>query len=241
MLQKIRERLAAVAAVVVLGMLAGCSKAGPVKPPEPPNAVPLFDGVPRSSLMTMEPLKLEPGPDAVALFHRVLECYPSRSLFRGELSAELRAAQKSATFDNGAAGSGGALVLRVPLYSAAEIDRERDREAARRAKAAAAVGVFTENIVQWRLTDRELMLWKKVEARSKDRVALAIAETAEQLAAEQRVYMLESKRVDQLAKITTARLEILGMCGEKEAPNMNEYLNRFHSIKLEHRAEGGDN
>lgn len=241
MQQSKRDRFAAVAAVVVLGLLAGCSKAGPVKPPEPPNPVPLFDGVPRSSLMTMEPLKLEPGPDAVALFHRVLECYPARSLFRAELSAELRAAQRSATFDGGAMGSGGALVLRVPLYSAAEIDREREREAARRAKAAASVGLFTENIVQWRLTDRELLLWKRVEARSRDRVALGIVETAEQLNAEQRVYMLESKRVDQLAKITTARLEILGMCGEKEAPSMNEYLNRFHAIKLEHRAEGGDN
>lgn len=236
-----RERVAAVAVAVVLVMLAGCSKAEPVKVPNSPNPVPLFDGVPRSSLMTMEPLKLEPGPDAVALFHRVLECYPSRSLFRGELSAELRAAQKSATFDNGAAGSGAALVLRVPLYSAAEIDRERDREAARRAKAAASVGVFVENLVQWRLTDRELLIAKRVEARSRDRVALGVAETAEQLAHEQRVYMLESKRVDQLAKLTTARLEILGMCGEQQAVSMNAYLNRFHSIKLEHRAEGGDN
>lgn len=236
-----RERVAAVAVAVVLVMLAGCSRAEPVRVPNAPNPVPLFDGVPRSSLMTMEPLKLEPGPDAVALFHRVLECYPSRSLFRAELSAELRAAQKSVTFDGGGTGSGGALVLRVPLYSSAEIDRERDREAARRSKAAASVGVFVENLVQWRLTDRELLISKRVEARSRDRVALGVAETAEQLASEQRVYMLESKRVDQLAKLTTARLDLLGMCGEREAEALNIYLNRFHAIKLEHRAEGGDN
>lgn len=234
-----RKPWAAVAAACALAV-AGCSRAEPAAVPKAPNPVPLFDGVPRSRVMTVEPLRIEPGPDALALFQRVLECYPTRSLFRAELTGELRAAPKSATFDNGASGSGGALVLRVPLYSAAELDREREREAARRSKTAASVGAFIENLVQWRLTDRELVIWKKVEARSKERVDSGVAETAEQLEAEKRVYMVESKRVELLAKITTARLDLVGMCAEDKAHGLNSYLQRFHRIDLNSRAEGGD-
>ena len=234
------DRLAAAAAAAVLLLLTGCSRAEPVQLPTVPNPVPTFDGVPRARIMTADPLRIEPGPDAQALYQRVLDCYPARSLFRAELSGEVRAAQRSATFDNGAAGSGAALVLRVPLYSSAEIDRERERESARRSKAAAAVGQFVEQLVQWRLTDRELMIWKRIEARSADRVAIGVTETAEQLEAEKRVYMLESKRVEQLALLTRSRLELIGMCGETQAPGLNAYMQRFHRIDLNSRAEGGE-
>jgi hypothetical protein len=220
-------------AILVL-LLAGCSRAdvpsGP--PPDTPGAIPTFDGVARSHIVTAPPLHIDPGPDALALFNRVVECYPSPSWFRAELAAELRGASKNVSSYDGSTstnGSGAALVLRVPLYSTQEAEREREREAARRLKVAGSVGAFVEALVSYRLAERELELLRGIEARSRARVQAGVAETAEQIKALRDVAALELKRVELLTKIVTARVELVGLCQNDRAEALNTYLTRFNA------------
>lgn len=237
MLQKIREALAVLAAVLVL---TGCSRAQPageLRMPEAPNAFPTFDGVPRSGVMGREALRIDPGPDSTYLFHRVLDCWPARSWFRPELSVEMRAGQRSATYDGGASGSGATVVFKTPLYSEAELDREREREAARRNKTAAAVSSFIENLVTHRLTEREIQIWKGSEAWSAWRVRTGAAPTSEQHEAEKRVYMLEIKRVETMAKVVTARLDLVGLCSNEKGGALNDYLRGYLKEEPGHKAD----
>ena len=244
------KRLAVAVFFLVALMLAGCSRAEPPAPggarstpPDGPGAIPSFDGVPRSHIVTAPPLRIDPGPDALALFNRVMDCYPARSWFRGELSAELRSGSRSvSTYDGttSTSGSGAALVLRVPIYSAQEAEREREREASRRLKVAGSVGTFVEALVTYRLADRELELLKGIEARARARVQAGVADTAEQIKALRDVAALELKRVELLSKIVTSRIELVGLCQADKADALNVYLTRFNQSEPGHRAEAQD-
>lgn len=238
------------AVLVLVACLAGCSRAqepppdlGAKLPPDAPGAVPTFDGVRRSHIVTAPPLRIDPGPDALALFNRVMDCYPARSWFRGELSAELRGTSRNlSTYDGTTttSGSGAALVLRVPLYSAQEAEREREREASRRLKVAGSVGTFVEALVTYRLADRELELLKGIEARARTRVQVGVADTAEQIKALRDVAALELKRVELLSKIVTSRIELVGLCQADKVDALNAYLTRFNSSEPGYRAEAHD-
>jgi hypothetical protein len=239
------KRLAVVFLAALL--LAGCSRAEQASPgsarstpPDAPGAVPTFDGVPRSHIVTAPPLRIDPGPDALALFNRVMECYPAPSWFRGELTAEVRGANRSiSTTENtvSTSGSGAALVLRVPIYSTQEAEREREREASRRLKVAGSVGTFVEALVTYRLADRELELLKGIEARARARVQAGVADTGEQIKALRDVAALELKRVELLSKIVTSRIELVGLCQKEKADELNAYLTRFNPSEPGHRAE----
>jgi hypothetical protein len=226
---------------VVVVMLAGCSRAQEpvreVKGIQAPNPFPAFDGVPRSGVMGREPLRIDPGPDSTYLFHRVLSCWPARSWFRPELALEVRAGQRSATYDGGGSGSGAAVVFRAPIYSEQDLDREREREAARREKVAGSVSTFIENLVQHRLVDRELEIWKGAEAWSARRVREGVAATAEQQEAEKRVYLLEIKRVETLGKVVNARLHLVGLCSDDKGADLNAYLRTYQREEPGHKAD----
>ena len=119
----------------------------------------------------------------------------------------------------------------VPAYTPAlELDRERERESSRRQKVAASVGAFVGALVEWRLSGRELELLRSIEKRAQERVAMGVAETAEQLKALERVAALERERVQHLAKITQARLEMVGLCSAELADGVNTYMRRYAPV-----------
>lgn len=226
----LRNRIDLAGLLLVLAC-AGCSAETDDKAPPTPHKLPVFDGLPRSHLITSSPLKIDPGPDADDLFARVMACYPARSLFRAELHAEARAGKVSSGLDGStASGPGAGVVLRVPLWSSMELDRERERESARRQKVSASVGVFVGALVEWRLAGRELELLRSIERRAQERVAAGVAETAEQLKALERVAALERERVQHLAKITQARLEMVGLCSAELVDGVNTYMRRYAPI-----------
>ncbi len=222
--------------VDLLGLLlavacVGCSAEPDDKGPPTPHKLPVFDGQPRSHLITASPLKIDPGPDADELFARVMACYPARSLFRAELHAEARTGKIGGGLDgSGATGPGAGVVLRVPLWSAMDLERERERESARRQKVAGSVGSFVGALVEWRLAGRELELLRSIEKRAQERVAAGVAETAEQLKALERVAALERERIQHLAKITQARLEMVGLCSAELVEDVNTYMRRYAPI-----------
>jgi hypothetical protein len=208
----------------------------PVPPPAPPFALPLLDGETR----THEPPqgRMERGalPDPRALFDLAMGCYPSRSLFRAEIALEGRAARRQAGADalnpaEAATGSGASyvgVVARIPLYSALEIDRERERELRRRKAAAEAVGALTQALAEWGVASRKLALFRALEKRAQERVAVGVAETGEQVQYLKEVADLEGRLNESRAKVVEARMTFIGLCAEgAPAERVDAYIRRF--------------
>ena len=205
-------------------------------PPSPPFALPLLDGEAR----THEPPqgRLERGalPDPRALFDLAMGCYPARSLFRAEISLEGRAARRQAGADvlnpaEAAAGNGASyvgVVARIPLYSALEIDREREREFQRRKAVAGAVGALTQTLAEWAVVARKLSLFRALEKRAQERVAIGVAETGEQVQYLKEVAELEGRLNEVRAKVVEARMTFVGLCAEGvPADRVDAYIRQF--------------
>ena len=218
-----------------------------VKPP--PYVLPLFDGKDKPSKVVPEgEYKLAPMPNARDLFDMVASCWPEKSWFRGELSAEARTTKRtsdstatsSTTYDPvsgqyttsvGAGESYVGLVFRIPLWSAVELDREREREIGRRGKIAASVGDFISSLAEYQMAEREIVLMKSLERRSQERVWLGVAETSEQVKYLEKVASIDRALVGYRAKLITARVSLQGMCDERKSWIVDEYLKRFKDVE----------
>lgn len=180
-----------------------------------------------------KPAALGPVPDSRELFDIVLSCWPAPSYFRGELSLEGRMRTDRATTlgnDGGLTSSGRAsvaLVARIPLYSASELDRDRQREYDRRTRAADAVGALV-----WALTDRvraerELDLIQALERRSQQRVKVGVADTTEQVAYLEKVSTLQGAVYKLGGEIQKSRLAMLAICSADTADEVDRYISRY--------------
>ena len=193
-------------------------------PPPAPWALPGFHG---DGLDIKPPVGAVEPPagdklDARALFDLVLTCYPTRSWWRPELALQGRASNQRRTQQADAtgqivndSGSYAALILTVPLYSAAEVDKERERERARRGDVAGAVGKLEKLLADRGILRRELSLWRAVETRSAKRVTAGVAETQEQINAIRSVAETEGKLRANRAYLTAQTLELIGLCADR--------------------------
>lgn len=116
--------------------------------PPPPFQLPTYrEGNAHQPLL---PIVRKPSSPSVKKFDpaRAIEltanCWPAKSWFRPELSLEARGGQTFGSVgknDQTQADYVG-IVARIPLYSPAEIDREREREALRMQQAATNAGKY---------------------------------------------------------------------------------------------------
>ena len=123
------------------------------------------------------------------------------------------------------------LVFRIPLWSAAELDREREREINRRGKIADSVGEFITALADWQMVERELVLMKSLERRSQERVGLGIADTQEQVRYLEKVASLDRGMVGYRAKLIKSRVSLQGMCDASKSWVVDEYLKRFKDVE----------
>lgn len=212
--------MSARALVLVLALLSGCADA--TDQPAPWH-LPAFDGEIATSERERPPAgELEPAPvlDARALFDLVLTCYPTRSWWRPELALQgrvqdRRRADSSNEIATAESGTHVALVLRVPLYSAAELDRERERERLRRGEVAAAIGALEKLLADRTVVRRELDLWRAIENRSGRRVVAGVAATDEQINAITQVAARENRLRQIAADLTAQTLVLVGQCVDR--------------------------
>ena len=208
----------------------------------PPAALPLFDG---SDTRTHQPPKGElvrpVVPDYRKLYEMVLSCWPADSWFRGEVYAEARLSSRTDTTSSSYDATTGtltqrgdkyvALVARIPIASAIELDRERGRDADRRGKVATAVGELMGAFSERVLNARQLSLTRALEKRSQERVRVGVAETSEQVKYLEQVAMLESKIEMLKAAEIKARLQIVGMCDPRKMSVIDDYLDNFKGAR----------
>ena len=198
-----------------------------------PFILPTYSGEKTSHHAPPKPKPAGPFPEPREIYDYALKCWPAPSYMRAEISLEGRA-QNVDTVGVDASGTvrsmgrnSTALVARIPLYSATELDREREREYTRRTKLADSVGNFITALTDRHKTRRELDLMRALEKRSQKRVQIGVTDTAEQVGYLQKVVQLEGDLVKQRGLLEKSRLELIGHCKADEADGMDRYLLQF--------------
>ncbi len=172
-------------------------------------------------------------PNPRELYQRALDCWPGPSHFRAELSLEGRLSPRAnAWIDSGGQITSGSpisasLVARLPLYSATELDREREREWLRRRRAAEAVGQLLSQLADRQRLRQEWGLMKALERRARLRVISGIVDSSEQVRYMERVADLEGQLLRQRGQIERSRLELLGFCDQAHAEALDAHLRVF--------------
>lgn len=158
----------------------------------------------------------------------VEKCWPAASWFRGDLSLEARGGRTFGTVGNNdqTQPNYAGIVARIPLYSATEIDREREREALRMQQAAASIGQIVQALVEKHRAKRETELYEAIERRARLRVAEGVTDTAEQINALKQVADAHTDQAKADAKLTAARLSLISLCQRDRAHDLNDYLTK---------------
>ncbi|MEY2803684.1 MAG: hypothetical protein RL657_1020 [Pseudomonadota bacterium] len=199
-------------------------------------AVPLWAGDPVPHALPEYVLEAPELPDARELYQRTLDCWPMASHFKGEVSLEGRIGQRHEGWLYGSAyppmaGQSASLVARLPLYSANELDREREREMTRRRRAAETVGHWLTQVADLQRIRQELGLMKAMERRARLRVLSGIVDSSEQVRYMERVAELDGQLLRHQGQMARSRLELLGFCAPERADALDRHLRAYMGLK----------
>ena len=202
-----------------------------------PFELPTYSGNKTSIHPPEKPAKPSPIPDSRDLYQRALDCWPAPSYMRAEIGLEgnLRSDQSNYLDGTGNVRATGraavGLVARLPLYSALELDKEREREFIRRTKLADAVGVFITALAERMKARRQLDLIRSLERRSQERVKIGVAETAEQVKYLEQVASLEGDLMKIGGQLEKSRLELIGHCTAHAGDVLDRHLVQFIGVR----------
>jgi len=176
-----------------------------------------------------------PHIDSDSVFRYVLSCFPEKSKWDLDVRLRGQVALTGEVLDENnvesALGSSYvAIVASLPLYSAGEISREREREYKRRMDVAGNVANFITAIASRNHAVRELALYRSLEARSAIRVAQGVVEVAEQVQYLEKVANAQENLIKDEAKIMENRLKLVGMCDPVNATVINAWLTRVSAV-----------
>ncbi|MBE0506967.1 MAG: hypothetical protein IBX50_09655 [Marinospirillum sp.] len=204
--------------------------------PEPPPRVrpyelPRFDEQTQGDHHTqIPPLQSAPYVDGDLIFKSVTNCYPEPSKFRLELELEGRYGNRGYYDPTGQTDLGGyyaGIVARMPLYSATELNREREREYMRRTATAETIGQLMAALAQRNHAVRELGLYSSLEARSQVRVAQGVVGVDEQVQHLTKVAQAQQALIMAETALVQHRLILVGQCDDRHAQTVNGYLKRI--------------
>jgi hypothetical protein len=216
--------IATAAAVAVISAVAAAAATAA------PTSVPTFTGEKNAIQAPAMQAPQKPRTPTRRLYRAVEKCYPEASYFRGEIALQGRAQNtRAATLHtDGQLATGSrvnlALVVSIPLYSASEIDRERNREFNRRVGAATAIGDFVKAVADRRKSERQLELYKALESRAKERVAIGVAATEEQVNYMEKVAMVSGDVIAAEGLVEKTRLALLSQCAEGKDSHVDELI-----------------
>lgn len=210
-----------------LGNLWPWASQNPAKPaPVRPYEIPTFEGQARDFRQPPPPLAQAPAIDGDAVFRAVVDCYPVKS--RWKMDVDLEAAVRSTRVIDVTGTALGrsniGIVARMPIYSATEHDREMEREARRRADTAKTVADFVEKLAERNASVRAVALYSALEQRARVRVNTGIADALEQVGYMEKTSTAERDLIRAEAGVMQSRLQLVAMCREGEADQMNRFL-----------------
>ena len=184
--------------------------------------------------MPAAPVKA-PHIDSDSVFRYVLSCFPTKSKWNLDVNLKGQVALSGNVLDDdGLESSLGssyvAIVANLPLYSAGEIGREREREYKRRMDVASNVSSFISAIASRNHSVRELALYRSLEARAAIRVRQGVVEVAEQVQYLEKVASAQESLINDTTKIMENRLKLVGMCDPINAQVINAWLTRVSAV-----------
>lgn len=190
--------------------------------------LPTLDGTPADYNGYIDPLVKAPEINADSIFHAAIGCYPEKSLFDAEVALEGGVGTFNASENNSTLGKNYVgIVARLPLYSAKEHNREREREITRRERLSERVSELISAIAIINHAVRESALYRKLEARAQVRVQKGLVDVSEQLAHMEKYLAAHKIYVESTAKITSARLAIVAGCLGSKRPSLNKWLQQI--------------
>jgi len=214
------------------GLWPWSSQSAPNPPPVPPFELPTFGGGKRDFREPPAGWEKPPKIDGNAIFRAVVACYPTKSHW--QIDVDLQAAvRNTAAVDVSGTTLGRSmvgLVAKMPLYSASEVDREREREYRRRQETAQTVADFVGQLAARNLALRRLALAATMERRSQIRVAQGIADGEEQVKWLDKVADAEKDLIAAETKAAAARLKLVAQCRDEGADAVNGYLTELAQV-----------
>ena len=233
--QAVAACLAALCAVLPAPTFAADEKGGNLWPwssqnaKEPPKVqpyeVPTF-GAKRNFRDAPAQWQKAPRVDGDAVFRMVIACYPNKSQWNidVDLAAAIRNSNAVDVTGTVIGKSTVGIVARMPLYSATEMDREREREYKRRTDTAGKVAEFVGQLAARNQALRSLALSAAMESRAQIRVNEGIADADEQVKYLDKIAGAEKDLITAESKIMDARLSLVAMCRDESADAVNAYL-----------------
>ncbi|MCX8050160.1 MAG: hypothetical protein N3A55_10960 [Methylohalobius sp.] len=222
--------LATLIFVFALSLSLLCQLARAEEPPKvPPYQIPTFDGKARDFREPIPPIAPAPEVDGDVIFQMVVNCFPERVKWGIEIDAVAGSRWQDrsgiSAFDtSGLARHYVGIVARMPLYSATEINRERQEEYRRRQEVAENIQKLLLGLSNRRRAQRELGLYTSLEARAQKRVAMGLVEASEQISYLEKVAQAQAALDAATAQIEGARLALVGQCRDEVAEEVNRYL-----------------
>lgn len=182
----------------------------------------------------MNPLEPTPVLDSDGIFQQAVNCYPEPTKFNMELNLEAGLRTRGVvTADNTTLGKEYiGIVASMPLYSATELNRQREREYLRRTATSELIGRFLTAIATRNHARREITLYRALEARSQVRVKKGIVSTDEQVGFMEKLLGAHKTLIQAEADITTARLGIAGQCSDDKRPMLNTWLKKMAALPV---------
>ena len=176
-----------------------------------------------------------PHIDSDAVFRYVLACFPAESKWNIDVKLKGQVALSGEVLDDdGLTSSLGssyvAIVANLPLYSAGEMSRQRDREYKRRMDVASNVSNFISAIASRNHSVRELALYRSLESRAAIRVRNGVVEVAEQVQYLEKVAGAQESLIKDEMTIMENRLKLVGMCDPINAAVINAWLTRVSAV-----------
>jgi hypothetical protein len=199
-------------------------------PPEvKPFQIPTFEGSDRDFKEPPQRWVKAPKIDGDAIFKTVIACYPARSRWQIDidLQAQVRNTQVVDVTNSTIGRNMVGIVMKMPLYSDTEMDRERQRELQRRQQTAGLVSNYISGIAKRNAAVRSLAITGSMERRAQIRVDQGIADGEEQIRWLERTVSEENKLIQAETDIQESRLKLVAQCREDIAEEVNSYLTRL--------------
>jgi len=176
-----------------------------------------------------------PHIDADSVFRYVSSCFPEKSKWNLDVRLKGQVALSGNVLnDDGIESSLGssyvAVVASLPLYSAGEISREKEREYKRRMDIAGNVSNFISAIASRNHSVRELALYRSLEKRAAIRVQQGVVAVAEQVQYLEKVASAQESLINDEMTIMENRLKLVGMCDPINAEVINAWLTRVSAV-----------
>ena len=221
-------------------LLSGCSFAEEVNdfelPPEPPEIgpyqLPTFSGKPAKIDNNIRSLVKAPRLNGDVLFKTIMQCFPTISKWKVDLSLQAGASTKRLASDFGTdlGKNYVQIVANMPLYSTSEIERAQDREYKRRQETADNVSRFVAAIAERNHEIRKLSLYQSLESRSSLRVASGFISANEQVKYLEKVAKAQEALIQSEADIMRTRLALSSQCRPTVHKKVNKWLTRLAAI-----------